>query len=124
MTWGLDPSFLDALDALGRVVEASKAQVSEEPHTYVRHNARGTSAAAAAAALPKSGTRRRQVYDFIWDQGIHGATDDEIILGLGIGHQSVGPRRLELVEQGHIEDSGERRLTIGGNPAIVWKAAT
>lgn len=105
MVTALDPDFERALD---------------EAHSYVRHNARSTSVDAADAALPKSGTQRRKVYDFIAEQGERGATDAEIIAGLDMAHQSVGPRRLELLEAGLIRDSIQRRLTPTGQPAIVW----
>ena len=52
--------------------------------------------------------------------GGEGRTDDELIVDLDLPHQSVGPRRLELVEGDWIEDSGRRRRTRTGAEAIVW----
>lgn len=86
----------------------------------VRRDARATSVAAAKRALPRSGTKRARVlYEIATAPA--GCTDDEIITRTGFLHQSVGPRRLELEQGGWVEDSGERRKTRMGNPAIVWK---
>lgn len=101
----LDPEFERALD---------------EAHAYIRRDARPTSRAAARAALPNTGTKRRKVFDFIRLQGDHGATDAEIIAGLGMAHQSVGPRRLELLEAGLIAPADKQRATPTGVMAMVW----
>lgn len=75
---------------------------------------------AALMAYPKSGTARRRVLEFI--EAHHGATDDEVQVGLGMNPNTQRPRRVELVEGGFIRDSGQRRKTQGGADAIVWKA--
>ena len=72
----------------------------------------------ALEAYPASGTQRRAVLLFITDLG--GATDEEIQLGLGMNPSTQRPRRVELVEGGWIEDSGERRKTRSGRSAVVW----
>lgn len=97
----------------------------DEPHAYVRHDASGTSANAAWVALPRSGTQRRRVGEFIYQAGDYGATDAEIADALGLLLHSVNPRRLELQEGGWIEDSGARRPVVRPNQpqityAIVW----
>jgi hypothetical protein len=94
----------------------------DEPHVFVRHDARPTSKEAALQAEPKSGTRRAQVLAWIIRAGDQGFTDDEIIVRSGLPHQSVGPRRLELEQGGWIEDSTKRRKTRTGAEAIVWVA--
>ena len=74
----------------------------------------------AVLVLPASGTQRRWVLDWIRVQGEHGATDEEIQLGLGMNPSTQRPRRVELVEGGWVEDSGERRKTRSGRNAVVW----
>lgn len=91
------------------------------PHAYVRRDAATTSRKAASRTLLRSGTRRRLVLEAVVESIPSGMTDDEIGRQLGMGHQSVGPRRLELVEAGYLEDSGERRPTRYSNSqATVW----
>lgn len=93
-----------------------------EPHVFVSHNAQQTSVEAADKALGRSGNQRHRVYNFIASQGPQGATDDEGMEELGLRGNSYHPRRLELVQAGLVEDSGERRPTVSGNAAIVWRA--
>lgn len=95
-------------------------QALDAEHAYVRRDAKATSVLAALVTLPRSRTRRYAVLEAIAAAGEHGRTDDELIGELGIPHQSVGPRRLELVEGGWIEDSERRRPTRTGADAIVW----
>lgn len=52
----------------------------------------------------------------------NGATDEEIIRCVGYSPNTVRPRRVELTHQGLLYDSGQRRKTASGKPAIVWKA--
>lgn len=85
----------------------------------VRRDARSTSTSAASKAFPRSGTQRRRVLACI-AESVTGRTDDEIITNTRLPHQSVGPRRLELLEGGWIEDSQARRITRAGSRAIVW----
>jgi len=80
---------------------------------------RETSLQAAATALPSSGSRRRQVYDWLLD---HPSTDDEVSEALHLIANTVRPRRGELVESGLVVDSGQRRPSASGNEAIVWRA--
>ena len=89
----------------------------------VAHNARITSILAAEKALPKSGTKRRKVYDFIERCGLNGATDDEIQATLGIDGNTVRPTRGSLVEDGYIIDTGTTRKNKHGNECIVWRCA-
>lgn len=86
-----------------------------------RADAPDTSIIAAADVLPRTGTQRRRVYDFIRRQAEHGATDEEIQEALRMGGNTERPRRVELVRDGLVVDS-ERRRTHGGRPAIVWVA--
>jgi hypothetical protein len=65
-------------------------------------------------------SQRAQVFAFIHKRGYRGATDDESEVALKIRHESVSARRNGLVRRGSVRDSGLRRLTRRGNPAIVW----
>ena len=89
----------------------------------VAHNAQATSVMAAEKALPKSGTKRRLVYDFIERRGMQGATDDEIESVLGIDGNTVRPTRGGLVEDGYIINTGTTRKNKHGNECIVWRCA-
>ena len=99
----------------------------EQPFTIERNvvaisrSAHPTSASAALRALPKSGSKRKRVYDFI--NRVGGATDEEIEQALNISGNTVRPTRGSLVKDGFIVDSGLERLTKAGNPAIVWRVA-
>jgi hypothetical protein len=48
--------------------------------------------------------------------------DSELSQITGIALHSANKRRGELVEKGLVWDSGRRRLTPEGSPAIVWVA--
>ena len=86
-------------------------------------NAQRTSVMAAEKALPRSGTKRRLVYDFIERCGMRGATDDEIQATLNIDGNTVRPTRGSLVEDGYIIDTGTTRKNKHGNECIVWRCA-
>lgn len=66
-----------------------------------------------------SGRQRRLVFDLIAASEI-GMTDEEMQDASGLSPSSQRPRRVELVDGGHIEDSGLRRKTKSGREAIVW----
>jgi hypothetical protein len=84
----------------------------------------GSSASwAAAAALSPEALRgdRAMVYELIKEAGDQGCTDDEIeVLTQGRAHQSMSPRRNELVRQGLVCNSGRQRITRNGQMATVW----
>lgn len=79
-----------------------------------------TSKAAAAKHLPKSGSKRRRIFDMIRAAGAHGATDDEIERALELPHQSASAGRNTLAADGWITKSGRTRPTRYGNAAAVW----
>jgi len=88
----------------------------------VRRDAPATSSVAALAAEPVSGQRRRWVYECIQSAGKWGRTDEEIQTYLKMNPSTERPRRIELVESGHVRDSGVRRPTRSGRQANVWVA--
>lgn len=77
-----------------------------------------TSQAMQRKAFRRSGTLRKEIYDYLGRTG--GATDDQMEIGLDRSHQSVSGTRRSLVKDGYVEDSGGRALTRYGNSAIIW----
>ena len=82
-------------------------------------SAKPTSALAALNALPKSGSKRRRIYEYLRQCG--GATDEEIERALGISGNTVRPTRGSLVKDKFVIATDLERPTISGNMAIVWK---
>lgn len=79
-----------------------------------------TSRAAAVLVYPTSGIARERVLAYIVRQGEQGATDDELQGVLVMNPSTQRPRRVELVEDGWIEDSGRTRRTVSKRDAVVW----
>lgn len=63
-----------------------------------------------------------KVYDYLRRQGSVGATDQEIEKALGIGGNTVRPRRRALFMKGLVVESGKFRVTSSGRRAIVWQS--
>jgi hypothetical protein len=83
---------------------------------YQAHS--GTSREAASAIKGKSARLREQVLDELRRKP---ATDEELATVLNLSGNTARPRRVELVEIGIVEDSGERRKTASGRNAVVWR---
>ena len=81
-----------------------------------------TSRAAALAAEPHAGTKRAILLAFLRGRGDLGATDEEMQVCVPMSPNTQRPRRVELVEGRHIENSGRIRKTMGGVDAVVWIA--
>jgi hypothetical protein len=81
----------------------------------VGHTHPDTSRAAAERITPRTGTQRARVLDYVRWKGEDGATDHEVQQALSLDGNTERPRRIELVNAGHLEDSGRRR-----DGAIVW----
>ena len=79
-----------------------------------------TSEKAADQTAPFRMSLSSQVLSVIKAAGDHGVTNDEVETRLDLRHQTVSPRRRELVLAGVITDSGERRKTRSGRTATVW----
>lgn len=82
--------------------------------------ARATSRKAAEKVLPKTGTLRKQVYDFLVQRGDFGATDQEMEVILGISGNTIRPTRISLMDDGWIVDSQKVRRNEAGNECVVW----
>ena len=88
----------------------------------VAKKAQRTSRKAAESVEPRTGTLRRQVFDYLNNRGLHGATDEEIQSALGIPGNTVRPSRGTLVDDGYVTDSGTTRKNQNGHDCIVWVA--
>jgi len=86
------------------------------------HNAPETSGQAAVANYPRSGTQRAKVLNVIYQALMFedGLTLDEIANWTGLVANSVRPRRKELERDGLVRDSGKRKSSNMGHPAVVW----
>jgi hypothetical protein len=94
--------------------------VDEDRTGKVRRDHPSTSRAAARSL--RSGSARARVFEAIC-AAPNGLTDEEIQARLGMNPSTQRPRRVELVEDERIRDSGQRRPTASGSLAIVWVAA-
>ena len=79
---------------------------------------RPTSVVAGRRIRLPAKTFRAQVHDAL---RAGPKTDEEICRATGLRGSTVRPRRLELLREGLIEDSGEVRPTRSGREAIVWR---
>lgn len=82
-----------------------------------------TSEEAAANAAINAETLRSNVLGFLKGCGVHGATDDEIQVGLKLHVSTQVPRRRELVLAGKVMESGFVRKTRKKCNALVWIAS-
>jgi transcription initiation factor IIE alpha subunit len=93
-----------------------------ENKVVIANNAQRTSIAAAQKVYPRTGSLRMKVYEFILNQGLRGATDQEIEKTLSIDGNTVRPTRISLVKDGYILDTGTTRKNKHDNDCIVWRA--
>jgi hypothetical protein len=77
-----------------------------------------TSKAAAKSQIGKTAADRARILAFL---EFLPSTDEEMCVRLKMDPNTQRPRRWELSESGKIVDSGKRRKTRTGSPAIVWK---
>lgn len=94
----------------------------EDNAVIVAKKAQRTSRKASESVEPRTGTLRRQVFDFLNNRGLHGATDEEIETALAISGNTVRPSRGTLVDDGYVIDSGTTRKNRNGHDCIVWVA--
>ncbi len=97
--------------------------LSDQPGTITGHDHPSTSHEAAERVLPKTGTQRARVLYEIkaWSHVGMGRTDEELQTLLDMNPSSERPRRIELLNMGWIENSGQTRITRSGAKAIVWR---
>ena len=85
---------------------------------YQKHS--DTSLAAARKALNGANTQRARVYRLLW-RFPEGLADFQIQEKLAMNPSTQRPRRIELVRDGLVRDSGHRRLTASNRKAVVWR---
>jgi hypothetical protein len=114
------------------LIEKLKREAAEEQEEQARKLARAndpeTSKSAAISVVGQQRSSQLAVLRCFERIGGAGLTDDELVNGYreffaDLPQQSesgLRTRRHELVEQGFIEDSGERRKLASGRSAIVW----
>jgi hypothetical protein len=79
-----------------------------------------TSRESAEAIAPKAGTYLAQVAAYLKACDVHGATDDEMQVVLGMDPSTQRPRRIDLVKRGMVRASEMQRPTRKGRKATVW----
>lgn len=100
-----------------RAFNAAHPELAEPAAPYVRGSA--TSRAAAVAIDPHRETGEHLVRRLLLAAGERGATDLE--LQAACPHvRTIRPRRIRLMQDGEVQDSGQRRQTDKGRAAIVW----
>ena len=85
------------------------------PDKPLPHNGTSTSKLAADTMKPFVGKQRERVLEFI---------NAQIQDALTMNESSERPRRVRLVELGHVADSHNMRMTRSGCPAKVWVAVS
>lgn len=89
------------------------------PPPYQRHSE--TSKDAAHRIEPDAGTLRARVLAVLRAQPHAGLTDQEMQTMLCMDPSTQRPRRVELVIEGFVRDSGRTRGTKSGRRATVWE---
>jgi hypothetical protein len=67
-------------------------------------------------------TLRLRVLALIREAGERGLTDEEVQITFGCPPSSNRPRRIELLREGRVKDSGRRRPNPEGRLVPVWVA--
>jgi len=88
------------------------------PAPYVPGSA--TSVEAAARITESAATLREKVFALL-NANPGGLTDEQQQRALGMNPSTQRPRRIELVEQGRVRDSGRTALTRSNRQAVVWE---
>jgi hypothetical protein len=119
-TWPIDKWWL----MVGHQCANCRVERQGEPRQGNSHvNGRDTEVIAARAIAPLTGRHRARVIHLLraYPEGL---TDDEGGARMGGDRLTFGRRRSELTKAGLVKDSGQRRPTKYGRPAIVWVLAT
>jgi hypothetical protein len=101
----------------GSRLSVQASLLREPPHTH-RTNDRDTARAAGESVNLTDG--QRKVLFALAGAGSRGLLDHDHQRLCGLIPTSAGKRRLELMQLGLVEDSGQRRATETGTAAIVW----
>lgn len=108
--------------AAGVAVDAVIAAEGDDSATVHVGRDHPDTSKAVEPKLRKNSTRRKVLAMVRYaSQGREGGlTDDELETRLKVSHQTASAARNALVRGGYLVDSGKRRNTRSGNPAVVW----
>jgi len=87
---------------------------------YVRGSE--TSKAASKGVRSRVLNLRERVFNYIAFAGP--CTDEQIAEALDMNPSTARPRRIELVNEGRVADSGRKIATKSGSLAVAWKINT
>lgn len=94
-----------------------------DPERVTKYQAHSETSTQAAHQIENAAsTLRGKVYREILSTGEYGITDEGLQTRLAMNPSTERPRRVELVERGLVFDSGNKRKTISGRAAVVWRA--
>jgi Fic family protein len=110
--------YRQAMKKAAAAYRAERRGIDENTTVLGRHN---MSQDAARAALGRSGSQRRKIYELVKAHP-NGLTADEIQALTGFPVNSVNPRVNELANDGWLIDTGKRRNTRYDRLATVWGA--
>lgn len=100
---------------MSKLTEALQPELYGLP--FQPHSA--TSKAAAKSFAAKAPSLKQQVLDFFKSRP-DGATDEQLINHFGLSASSVRPRRVDLVDDELLIDSGRTAKGRSGRDATVW----
>lgn len=117
--FGQSQQFETAMKAL----DAYCIGIPDSPGSFNRNSPETAKIASQLSGLIQGSTRRRIVDECISCYGCPalGLTDRELETRLRGKHQTVSSARNWLVNAGWLVDSGKRRKTDSGRPAVVWQ---
>jgi hypothetical protein len=115
-----DRLFESKVDELKPWQRSNLPDPSENRPGPVHRNAHDTERTASGLVFPRTGTLRLSALIALDRAGEAGLTHGELAEDTGHRHYSIAPRVTELVSMGWVVDSGRRRPTDTGSPAIVW----
>ncbi len=84
------------------------------------HPGTDTERVSADLIRPRAGTLRARALTALQAAEPYGLTDDELAEATEVYLYSIAPRRVELTKRGWVMDSGNRRTSSHGRPAVVW----
>ena len=105
-------------------LQRSLPGIEPEPPTAPHVPGSDTSRAAAQSMRPHLQGLQAEVYRRVEQAGPDGCTCDELEVAMQGKHQTISARVRELVQAGHIVDSGHRRRTRSGRTARVYCASS
>lgn len=117
----LDPRFLRCANAR---FGCDAPQIPATPRSALAVRDSETSQEAARRQQPtKLHKDRLLVYQALLGSP-DGLTDEELVERTGLLANTARPRRIDLVADGAVVDSGRVRLTRSGRKAVIWVVAT